>query len=132
VPFLKYRAKFVAGDRQLMNVTVEKSTWSTDLRRLVEGEFFSYIAETGADGFFLVSVPRRQQVMVGVSAPLFKQLRKEIAPYPPRLVQCLLNRLSYLQEVLQGTSAVCKGGLSLDEEDLDLNRSDIGRARFAA
>lgn len=61
--------------RQLMNVDVDRSRWSEDLRRFDQGEFFYALDRTaeapGSDGFFLVAVPRGQTLRMVVSAKGF-------------------------------------------------------------
>jgi S1-C subfamily serine protease len=70
--------------RQLMNVQMDESRWSDDLRRLNRGEFFFHLyrtAETPAsDGFFLVAVPRGQPLRLVVSAKGFIDGSRDYLP----------------------------------------------------
>ncbi len=65
--------------RQLTNVELDEGAWSADLQRYFRGEFFYDFDKTRPDGFFLVAVPRKQQVQAVVAAKGFRQIRTEIA-----------------------------------------------------
>lgn len=70
--------------RQLMNVDVDRSRWSEDLRRYDQGEFFYALDRTaevpGSDGFFLVAVPRGQPLRLVISAKGFIDSSRDYLP----------------------------------------------------